>query len=1111
MLGAVMPVRLFNRLGARSLLALVTVTGLLGCLAESGPRTRGIEFNQQAGVPAVAATTAVVASAPVTRDTPRIQIETGSHAAPVRAIAISPDQSLVVTASDDKTGRIWDATTGQLRSVLRAEIGDDEMGRLYAVAIHPTDDLVALAGTTASGRGNHKILLFRASNGEFVRAFDALAGDIKKLAFTPGGILLATYDGGHGLRAFAADGRQVFADRYAAPSYGLAVSADGRHAAATSLDNTVYLYAINGQQVQQRLRFKTSLPRPRDVAFSPAADRLAVAYVGQAGKQPAPTIFDASSGRVIRQLARPALKAGNLRTMVWSAADNTIYAGGSGYQQVGEHSVFAYAPDTGRLTSSTLTARNSITDMVSTRSGNVLYASFDGSWGRLDQGNVARQIGGDVADLRGPKQLRISDSGKQVAFRFAFNGQPAWFDLDKRVLTVGNPPGGLKAPPTSGGWSDKWENVRRPVINGAQIAVRGVEVSRSVAYLKASRHALHGTSLALRRIGPNGQVVWRQPTNAEVWAINVTRDERVAVVALSDGTIRWHRADDGQLLMTLLMKPDGRWATWSPQGYFDASEGADRMIGWSVNRSDEPVADFFSLNRFREQFNRPDIIDHLVDAADIAAAIQLAQAANQEFARQASVSLASLTAPQPTAAVQTNNADAAAAAATVPAAPASPPVQTAPAGGAASMPAAAAPASAPLTPAPAKSVLTINDIVFPPVLRRHGAPVVSAEKQDVTIPFGVKAQSKPEIEVRVNGKVHEQARIEFPARFDGKSRAIAMIPAPDPGAIIHVIARDNNGVSEPLGFRLEVPPRSAVKSASALPPVPNVISPVLVNPSSLDAALTVAAPDRQVDPDAAATGLDRVLTSTRLPNLYVLSIGISAYQNPAYALGLPAKDARDFMSTIVQQRGRLYGQVQTRLLDDTKASRAAVLEGLQWLRSSVGPKDTGILFLAGHGLNSPSGAYYFMPWDANHQNLDQTAVPETAIRQTLSAMRGRTLFFVDTCHAGEVGTFRQARRELRKLANDLAATENGVIVFASSSGRQLSEERDEWGNGAFTKAVIEGLQGRADFRNTGRVTFKSLDFYVSEEVARLTEGRQTPVTNIPVGIPDFALASLGGS
>jgi len=168
-----------------------------------------------------------------------------------------------------------------------------------------------------------------------------------------------------------------------------------------------------------------------------------------------------------------------------------------------------------------------------------------------------------------------------------------------------------------------------------------------------------------------------------------------------------------------------------------------------------------------------------------------------------------------------------------------------------------------------------------------------------------------------------------------------------------------------------------------------------------------------------------------------------------------------------------------------------------------------MLFMAGHGVNAPDGQNSFMPHEAYHLDLVRTGVPEATIRNTLGNMRGRALFFVDTCYAGNaLGNFQTASRELARMANNLAAAENGVVVFASSSGRQLSEENDQWGNGAFTKALIEGFGGGADLTRSGRITYKGLDFFISEEVTKLTEGRQTPVTIAPIGVPDFAIARI---
>ena len=41
---------------------------------------------------------------------------------------------------------------------------------------------------------------------------------------------------------------------------------------------------------------------------------------------------------------------------------------------------------------------------------------------------------------------------------------------------------------------------------------------------------------------------------------------------------------DGEEVLALFMHPDGsRWIVWTPQGYYDASLGADDLIGWQIN------------------------------------------------------------------------------------------------------------------------------------------------------------------------------------------------------------------------------------------------------------------------------------------------------------------------------------------------------------------------------------------------------------------------------------------------------------------------------------------------------------------------------------------------
>ncbi len=244
------------------------------------------------------------------------------------------------------------------------------------------------------------------------------------------------------------------------------------------------------------------------------------------------------------------------------------------------------------------------------------------------------------------------------------------------------------------------------------------------------------------------------------------------------------------------------------------------------------------------------------------------------------------------------------------------------------------------------------------------------------------------------------------------------------------------------------------------------------------------------------------------PKLYVLAVGVSKYRNPDFALQFPAKDARDFAAAMLLQKGQLYRDVETRLVTDDDATREGVLDGLDWIERSTTQHDVAMVLLSGHGVNDANGVYYFIPADVNPENLRRSAVPFSEIRNTVQALAGKVLFFVDTCHSGNVmgGTARGGGPDIGAVVNELASAENGAVVFAASTGRQVALENADWGNGAFTKAVIEGLRGGADVTSTGRITVNMLDLYVSERVKELTGGKQTPTTTKPATIPDFPVA-----
>lgn len=79
---------------------------------------------------------------------PILRIETQQHLGKIPRISVDAAGNYLVTASEDKTARVWELSTGKLLTVLRPPIGEEKEGMLYATAIAPDGGTVAAAGWT---------------------------------------------------------------------------------------------------------------------------------------------------------------------------------------------------------------------------------------------------------------------------------------------------------------------------------------------------------------------------------------------------------------------------------------------------------------------------------------------------------------------------------------------------------------------------------------------------------------------------------------------------------------------------------------------------------------------------------------------------------------------------------------------------------------------------------------------------------------------------------------------------------------------------------------------------------------------------------------------------
>ena len=239
------------------------------------------------------------------------------------------------------------------------------------------------------------------------------------------------------------------------------------------------------------------------------------------------------------------------------------------------------------------------------------------------------------------------------------------------------------------------------------------------------------------------------------------------------------------------------------------------------------------------------------------------------------------------------------------------------------------------------------------------------------------------------------------------------------------------------------------------------------------------------------------------PTLYLLSVGVSKYENPEYNLGVADKDAIAMAKMFKAQEGKVYKKVITRTLTNKDAHSDNILDALDWIDKEVTSKDVAMIFIAGHGMNDDKGVYYFLSHDANLDRLRRSAVKWTEIKETISNLPSKVILLADTCHSGNI---TGERRDITSAVKSIINSGSGSVIMTATTGSGYSYEKAEWGHGAFTKSFLDGLgRMRADYDSDGTITVKEIDLYVTNNVKKLTKGKQKPTTIIPNSVPDFAI------
>ena len=239
-----------------------------------------------------------------------------------------------------------------------------------------------------------------------------------------------------------------------------------------------------------------------------------------------------------------------------------------------------------------------------------------------------------------------------------------------------------------------------------------------------------------------------------------------------------------------------------------------------------------------------------------------------------------------------------------------------------------------------------------------------------------------------------------------------------------------------------------------------------------------------------------VQNTVRADNAFALIVGIGKYQDERIPkLNFTHADAKAFYELLTDPRRSGFPKQNVRLLLDAEATHTQIRKSVnQWLYNQVTPDSTVLIFFAGHGgqeldkcENEPGRqAYYFLPWDADPEDLASTSLSQTDFERLLRTLKAqRMVMFLDACHS--TGVAKAGGRDLTIIASpkyERLAEGEGRVVIAAAKPEQRSWEDEKLQHGIFTYHLLEALRGKADTNGDGYVSIQEVAAYLQREVPR---------------------------
>ncbi len=481
-------------------------------------------------------------------------VQTG-HSEIVSSVAFSPDGKVLASGSHDKTVKLWNVEIGQEIRTLTAH-----SDWVNSVAFSPDGK------TLASGSRDKTVKLWNIETGEELKTLTAHSDWVRLVAFSPDGKTLASASKDKTIKLWnAATGQEIKTlTGHSESVWSIAFSFDGKTLASGSGDKTIKLWNVQtGKEIKSFAGHSDDI---NSVAFSPDGKLLASGSSDKTIK-----LWDVASGKEIKTLAGHS-------EVVWAVAfspDGKTLASGSFDTNIKSWSVAS-----GQQIKSFAEPYGLILSVAFSPDGKTVASGIHNRTVKLR--NI--ETGQEILSLRGHSSLILSvafsPDGRNLASGDHFGYVKLW------NIANGQPPKTLKG-----------HNFR-------------------VDTLKFS---FDGKMLASNNGNVNFLNIWDTTSGKEIkyeripsWVLgnnytNIVNINGRKIKFLQDGArIKFINPETEQEIATLIAIDAQDWVVYMPDGRFDASEAAQRLMHYSYGM------EVINLEQLKEMYYEPNLLQKIL-------------------------------------------------------------------------------------------------------------------------------------------------------------------------------------------------------------------------------------------------------------------------------------------------------------------------------------------------------------------------------------------------------------------------------------------------------------------------------------------------------------------